>query len=113
MHWGLPCFLRPLSWTKHENMPVCFFSKQLQASGISCCHSIKRACTTVTCLTWSTCALGPGQAGQEELCVHITARPLFCGYLSAADEQRNGATAGLEASPSVTVIYEEKPLPPA
>lgn len=57
--------------------------------------------------------LGLGQAGQEELCVHSAARPLFCGYLSAADEQRKGARAGLEASPSVTVVYEEKPLPPA
>lgn len=47
---------------------------------------------------------GLGQAGQEELCVHTAARPLFCGYLSAADEQRKGARAGLEASPSVTIV---------
>lgn len=106
-------FLRPLSWSKYQKVPVRFFLKQLKASGSSCCHSIKRACTTVACLTRSTCALGLGQAGQEKLCVHTAARPLFCGYLSAADEQRKGARAGLEASPSVTMVYEEKPLPRA
>lgn len=87
--------------------------KQLQASGSSCCHSIKRACTTMACSTPSTCTPGLGPAGQEELCVHTDAQPLFCSYLSAADEQRKGARAGLEASPSMTMVYKEKPLPPA
>lgn len=84
-----------------------------KTSPSSCRHSMKCACTTVACLKRSTCALGLGQAGQEELCVHAAARPLFCSYLSAADEQRKGARAGLEASPSVTMVYKEKPLPPA
>lgn len=60
----------------------------------------------------STCAAGPGQAGQEELCVYSTARALFRGYLSAPNQQRKGARAGLEASPAVTgMLREEKPLP--
>lgn len=87
--------------------------KQLQASGSSCCHSIKRACAAMACSARSTCTAGLGPAGQEELCVHTGARPLFCSYLSAADGQRKGARAGLEASPSMTMVYKEKPLPPA
>lgn len=105
-------FLRLLSRSKHAKVPVCFFLKQLKASGSSCRHSIKRACTTAGCSPRSTCTAGLGQAGQEELCVYSAARALFRGYLSAPYEQRKGARAGLEASPAVTVVVrEEKPLP--
>lgn len=105
--------LRLLLWSKHEKVPVHFFYKQLQASGSCCCHSRERACTAMACSAPSTCTPGPGPAGQEELSVHTDTRPLFCSYLSAADGQRKGAGAALEAGPSMTMVYKEKPLPPA
>lgn len=104
--------LRLLLWSKHKKVPVHFFFKT--AAKWKLLLSLHKTCLyNHACSTPSTCTAGLGLAGQEELCVHTDARPLFCCYLSAADEQRKGARAGLEASPSMTMVYKEKPLPPA
>lgn len=80
-------------------VPVHCSSRQPQA-GRSCCRSCALGADYVR--------RGRGRAGRKS-CVYT---PLL-GHCSAADQQREGARAGLEASPSVTAVSEEKPLPPA
>lgn len=89
-------FLRPLSWSKHEKVPVLFFSKQLKTSGSSCRHSINVLAQPRLAHRGVRACRGRGSRAGRAVCTH-RARPLFCGYLGAADEQRKGARAELEA----------------
>lgn len=91
---------------------MCFFLKQLKASGSFCRHSIGRALAPA----WlSRCGVrahwaGAGWAGRA---VCIQQPSIVLQLFESSPRTKEGVRVGLGFNPAVTAFREEKPLPPA